>query len=60
MILDLYLDSRQVTKGGLFAAMTGVQTDGHQFIQKAISQGASAILCEKLPEELNSELVYIF
>ncbi|MCK5820946.1 MAG: UDP-N-acetylmuramoyl-L-alanyl-D-glutamate--2,6-diaminopimelate ligase [Bacteroidales bacterium] len=59
MITDLFLDSRQVSKGGLFAAMTGVLTDGHQFIQKAVSKGASAILCEKLPEELSPEIVYI-
>ncbi|MEA1876981.1 MAG: UDP-N-acetylmuramoyl-L-alanyl-D-glutamate--2,6-diaminopimelate ligase [Bacteroidota bacterium] len=59
MIHDLFLDSRQVTKGGLFAAMTGEQADGHQFIQQAISRGASAILCETLPEDLNPQLVYV-
>jgi len=59
MILDLFLDSRQVTKGGLFAALPGVKTDGNRFIQNAVSQGASAILCEKLPEKLDAELAYI-
>jgi len=59
VISDLFLDSRLVKKGGLFAAMIGVKTDGHQYIQQTINQGASVILCEKLPEELNPDLVYI-
>ena len=39
-------DSRKVTKGDLFVAVKGTQADGHQFIQTAINQGASAIICE--------------
>ncbi|MBQ8046430.1 MAG: UDP-N-acetylmuramoyl-L-alanyl-D-glutamate--2,6-diaminopimelate ligase [Prevotella sp.] len=49
-ITSVNIDSRKIGRGHLFIAMRGTQVDGHQFIQKAISLGASAILCEKIPE----------
>ncbi|ALC13170.1 UDP-N-acetylmuramoyl-tripeptide--D-alanyl-D-alanine ligase [Sphingopyxis sp. 113P3] len=39
-------DSREVTKGDLFIAMKGEETDGHKFIDKAIAAGAAGIVCE--------------
>ncbi len=56
---DLCIDSRKVMKGCLFIAMRGVQTDGHQFIESAIAQGAVGILCEKLPEQLHPGIGYV-
>lgn len=58
-INKIVFDSRQVEKGSLFVAIGGTQVDGHQFISKAIDLGASAILCEHLPESLNEEITYI-
>jgi len=46
----LHFDSRAVQPGDVFVAVCGVLADGHQFIQKAIDQGAVAIVCEKIPE----------
>ncbi len=40
-------DSRQVGKGSLFVAVRGYQTDGHAYIEKAIENGAAAILSEE-------------
>ncbi len=34
-------------KGDLFVCITGFQTDGHKYAQKAIEAGAAAIICEK-------------
>ncbi|MBQ9357603.1 MAG: UDP-N-acetylmuramoyl-L-alanyl-D-glutamate--2,6-diaminopimelate ligase [Prevotella sp.] len=48
-ITGVDIDSRRVEKGHLFVAMRGTQTDGHQYIAKAIEQGAAAILCEESP-----------
>lgn len=40
-------DSRQVSKDSVFIAVKGLQTDGHLFIDDAIANGASVIICEK-------------
>ena len=50
-ITGINIDSRRIADGHLFVAMKGTQVDGHQFIGKAIAQGAAAILCEDLPQE---------
>ena len=39
-------DSRTVTQGALFVAITGFQTDGNKFVNAALEKGASAILTE--------------
>jgi UDP-N-acetylmuramoyl-L-alanyl-D-glutamate--2,6-diaminopimelate ligase len=46
-ISGLHHDSRTVTPGGLFFALKGVQTDGHQFIARAVANGAAAIVLER-------------
>ncbi len=40
-------DSRRVGKNGLFVALTGEKSDGHQFIDQAIEKGASVIVTER-------------
>ena len=40
-------DSRKVTKGQTFVALKGMTVDGHDFIDSAIKNGASHIICEK-------------
>ena len=52
LVNNLRIDSRRVEAGDLFAALSGKVADGHQFIDKAINQGAKTILCQQLPEEL--------
>lgn len=52
-------DSRQVTKFSMFVALRGTQVDGHGFIEKAIADGAVAIICEDLPNELKDGVTYI-
>lgn len=55
----IVFDSRKVEPNALFVATKGTQVNGHEFISKAIEKGATAILCEVLPEEINSSIVYI-
>ncbi len=43
-------DSRQAAPGQLFTAVTGFASDGHRFIPMAVEKGATAVLCEKVPE----------
>lgn len=58
-IKNLCMDSREVEKNSLFIAIEGTQTDGHYYIEKAINLGATAVICEKLPDTLDSEVTYI-
>ena len=51
-IADINIDSRRIGKDHLFIAIRGTQTDGHRYIAKAVEQGATAVLCEQLPEEI--------
>ena len=58
-ITGVDIDSLQVAQGHLFIAIRGTQTDGHQYIGKAVEMGAAAILCEKLPDEVKEGVAYI-
>ena len=58
-IAGVKIDSRQVKPGCLFVAIKGTQVDGHRFIGKAVELGASAILCETLPETLADGVTYV-
>ena len=58
-ITKVSFDSRQVEPGTLFFAVRGTQTDGHDYIDKAVEQGASAVICEKMPKTLNPNVTYI-
>ncbi len=58
-ITGVNIDSRLIGKGHLFIAVRGTQTDGHKYIGKAVEQGASAVLCEELPETLDESVTYI-
>ncbi len=50
MVSDISFDSRKVGPGTLFVAVRGTKSDGHDFIPAAVSSGASAVVCERLPE----------
>jgi UDP-N-acetylmuramoyl-L-alanyl-D-glutamate--2,6-diaminopimelate ligase len=52
-------DSRNITQGDLYVAIKGTQVDGHQFIDQAIASGAQSVICENLPENLKTGIVYI-
>ena len=43
-VTGLYLDSRNMEKGGLFAAIPGYQLDGHSYIPDAAQKGANVVL----------------
>lgn len=58
-VAGIAFDSRQVREHMAFVAVRGVQSDGHAYIAKAEASGASAIICEQLPEQLQSGIAYI-
>ena len=51
---NISIDSREISSSDLFIAIQGVSINGHEFIATAIDNGAVAIVCESLPESLNS------
>ena len=46
-ITNLDKDSRNIKENGLFVAIKGFDTDGHDFIEKAIEQGAIAVILQE-------------
>lgn len=46
-IKNLESDSRKVTEGTLFVAIKGFETDGHQYIEQAIGNGAIAVMVQE-------------
>jgi len=45
-VIALHTDSRKVVPGSAFVAIRGTQTDGHAFIDQALTQGATLIVAE--------------
>jgi UDP-N-acetylmuramoyl-L-alanyl-D-glutamate--2,6-diaminopimelate ligase len=58
-VSGIEFDSRKVKKDSLFVAVKGYKSDGHEFIKSAIASGASAIICEKLPEKPEKNITWI-
>lgn len=60
VIVDsVVIDSRLASSKSLFIAFKGEQTDGHNYIESAISKGAVGIVCENLPENINQKVGYV-
>ena len=58
-VSELVFDSRKVTENSLYIAMRGTVVDGHSFIASSVEKGATAIVCEEFPENLNENATYI-
>jgi UDP-N-acetylmuramoyl-L-alanyl-D-glutamate--2,6-diaminopimelate ligase len=58
-IKGICFDSRKISPGFLFVAVIGTQSDGHAYIEKAVNQGAVAVIAEKLPESISDKITYV-
>lgn len=58
-VTDIQIDSRRVQPGSCFVAIRGHAADGHQFIEQALKQGASAIVCEQLPAQPDPGITWV-
>jgi UDP-N-acetylmuramoyl-L-alanyl-D-glutamate--2,6-diaminopimelate ligase len=52
-------DSRKIGENDVFIAIRGAVSDGHDYIEKAINQGAIAIVCDTFPEIIVNGVTYI-
>ena len=50
-IRGLRYDSRHVSPGDLFVALRGANSDGHDYLERAIAAGAAALVVEEAPSE---------
>ncbi len=55
----LAFDSRKVAEGSVFFAVKGTLSDGHDYVEATINAGASVIICEKVPAEVNEQVTYV-
>jgi len=56
---EIVFDSRKITQNDVFVAQKGVQVDGHLYIDKAITLGATSVVCEDVPEDRKEGITYI-
>ncbi|KGO86388.1 UDP-N-acetylmuramoylalanyl-D-glutamate--2,6-diaminopimelate ligase [Flavobacterium rivuli WB 3.3-2 = DSM 21788] len=58
-IAKIEFDSRLISTGDVFVAIKGTLSDGHDYIEKAISLGAIAVVCETMPDVTTEGVTYI-
>ncbi|MBV1923538.1 MAG: UDP-N-acetylmuramoyl-L-alanyl-D-glutamate--2,6-diaminopimelate ligase [Flavobacteriaceae bacterium] len=58
-INNIDFDSRNIELNDVFVAINGTVSNGHDFIDKAVDQGALAIICEELPATIINGVTYV-
>ncbi|OUS11929.1 UDP-N-acetylmuramoyl-L-alanyl-D-glutamate--2,6-diaminopimelate ligase [Nonlabens dokdonensis] len=58
-INQIQFDSRAVQSDDVFVALKGSIVDGHDYIEKAVSKGATAVILEELPDYQDESVTYI-
>ena len=58
-IEGIEFDSRKASGYTLFVAVRGTVSDGHDFIDQAIKNGAITIVCEVIPTEPKDHVTYV-
>ncbi len=59
IISSICIDSQKCEQSSLFVAIRGAKNDGHNFIEKAIRNGASVVICEELLSIIKEKAIYI-
>ena len=58
-INKIEFDSRKVELNDVFVAIRGTISNGHDFIEKALNQGAAVIVCDTFPDVIVNGVTYI-
>ena len=59
LVRNIHFNSRNVAINDVFVAVKGSLTDGHQYIESAIQQGAIAVICQELPSVTKAGVTYV-
>ncbi|MBN1805473.1 MAG: UDP-N-acetylmuramoyl-L-alanyl-D-glutamate--2,6-diaminopimelate ligase [Sedimentisphaerales bacterium] len=51
---NICVDSRTVTAGDIFVAVKGTESDGHDFIDQALENGAKYIVCQQTDQQIDN------
>ena len=52
-------DSRKITDADIFVAIRGTISNGHDFIEMAISLGATVVICDTFPSQIHTGITYV-
>lgn len=58
-VSSIQFDSRKASTGDMFIAVRGTASDGHDYIAKAVSQGATVVVCEEIPDGVDAVFVQV-
>jgi UDP-N-acetylmuramoyl-L-alanyl-D-glutamate--2,6-diaminopimelate ligase len=58
-ISKIEFDSRKIELNDVFVAIRGTLSNGHDYIEKALSLGAVAVICEEFPSVIVNGVTYI-
>ena len=58
-VKEIQFDSRRVSQGTVFVAQRGTKVDGHDYIDGAVHCGATAVVCEKWPKDIATDICYV-
>ena len=58
-ISKIEFDSRKIELNDVFVAIRGTLSDGHDYIEKALSLGAMAVVCEEFPSVIVNGVTYV-
>lgn len=58
-VTGIFTDSRKSIEGSVFIALTGVQVDGHQYVENALGLGAKIVVHQEEIDTTKSGITYI-
>ena len=58
-VTGIAFDSRKIKKDFLFVAVKGTQSDGHTYISQTINAGATVVILENMPADLDVNITYV-
>ncbi|MFA7326043.1 MAG: UDP-N-acetylmuramoyl-L-alanyl-D-glutamate--2,6-diaminopimelate ligase [Candidatus Kapaibacterium sp.] len=58
-INNIQFDSRKIEDGDVFVAVRGIESDGHDYIESAVSFGAKVVVCEESPNIRYDNVTFI-